>query len=209
MSEGAAPHDLTQLRQRSSRRRRIIALLVVVDAIVVAIAVGVWFAIQRTEPSELRGSTPPAGQVIPDLSNVSGVEPPIPPPSGLAGDAVTMIVGTCLNCRSGDLIGGTLARMLERESIPKGANIVVLGWDGDAKQWRREWQIPSNVTIHSAVSDRANDELPARLRLGENGMVFLYDRKRRWRSSFHTGQLDHEDMAHDLRLLATEDVGGG
>ena len=67
--------------------RRWVKLLVLVDLVLFAFAVGGWAWLHRDSAEAnavnpgLRGSLPPAGARMPDLSGIAGIEPPMPAPS--------------------------------------------------------------------------------------------------------------------------------
>jgi hypothetical protein len=66
------------------------------------------------------------------------------------------------------------------------------------------------VELHAARDAKTADELRELFGIAprgdaqESGISFLYDTRGRWRSTFFIGQLDREDIAHDLRVLADE-----
>lgn len=197
----------------AARRRRLIKRLVIADLALTAAALAVWFVLQGDDPKEnavnagLRGSKPPAGQVFPDLAGIAGVEPSVPTGTELEGEAV-QLVATCLDCRSGDIIGGYLGR-LERDDVPDGARVLLVGWDGDLQAWQRRWRVDTNlVELHVARTPAATGELREAVGIGpvdgaeESGIAFLYDTTGRWRSTFFLGQLDRDDVRHDLTALA-------
>lgn len=200
--------------------RRIVWWLVVIDVVVLAVVLGVWLALRASGGSDergnvvnagLRGSRPPAGQRMPDLSGIEGIAPPVPSPRALRGSSVAL-VGTCMTCRSGDVYGGYLGR-LEESDRPDGSRIVVIGWDGDAEVWRDSWRIakdggPAGIELHVATTEAAADEVRRALGVGaragseESGVVYLYDSRGRWRSTFFLGQLNRDDIRYDLEQLA-------
>lgn len=153
----------------------------------------------------LRGSRPPAGQMLPNLAAVPGTTPPFPAAEKLEGTAVAL-VATCLQCRSGDIIGGFLGR-LQPGRIPDGATVRVVGW-GDSEAWRTQWAIPEEFVVHE-VAPRGVELARRRLGIGpvgdaeESGVTYLYDTSGRWRSSWFIGQLDANGVVHDLELLST------
>jgi hypothetical protein len=192
-----------------------VKVLVLVDVVLLVLAVGAWTALHEDATDGnaanpgLRGSLPPAGARMPDLSGITGIEPPMPAPNELRGQAVAL-AATCMECRSGDVLGGFLGRMVA-DDVPRGATLLVLGWDGDPAAWTREWRIGAgdlHPDVHVARTKAAADEVRQRLGIGsvdgaeESGITFLYDRSGRWRSTYFLGQLDRDDIRHDLRVLA-------
>ncbi|MCW2924031.1 MAG: hypothetical protein JWM98_1435 [Thermoleophilia bacterium] len=192
----------------TERTRRIVRRLVVVDLVVLGAVAIFWVLAQGSGDDranvvngELRGSKPPAGQTVPDLARVAGVEPRFPAPAKLRGRPL-MIVGTCIDCRSGQVIGGFLGR-LGADDIPDGVRVVVVGWDGDAATWRTEQHIPGAFEIHVARNAAATSAVQDGLEgITESGRAYLYDASGRWRSTFHLGQMDRDDVLHDLERLA-------
>jgi hypothetical protein len=200
---------------RPSRIRRIVLLLVAVDIVILAAAVVVWFVLRDDQADGnvvnegLRGSRPPAGQQLPDLASMAGVRPAVPAPAELHGDAV-QLVATCLECPSGDIIGGYLGR-LTREDVPDGARVLLVGWEGDLAAWSERWHVDSRlVELHAASSAAATEALRERFGIerrgdaAESGITFLYDPRGRWRATYFIGQLDREDITHDLGVLADD-----
>jgi hypothetical protein len=198
----------------------VVRLLVVVDLVVVVAAVGIWLLVLRPGDGDadsranavnegLRGSRPPAGQVWPALSNVDGIRPPVPSREQVAG-APAMLVATCIECRSGDVIGGFLGR-LGTADLPGRSRVIVLGWEGDVEQWAQEWRIDADrIDLHQTTTEDATSVARRTLGIGpvdggeESGIVFLHDTRGRWRSTFFVGQLNRADIAHDLRRLAND-----
>lgn len=198
------------------RARRIVAVLVVVEAVVVLAALGAWLLLRSDADRAnvvndgLRGSRPPADQPWPgQLASFGGISPPFPLRGEVAGEA-TMLVATCVDCRSGDVIGGFLAR-LGPGDLPDDARVVVLTWDGDQAAWVEEHGIDEErFELHRTQPGEATDEARAILGIGsvegaeESGIAYLHDTRGRWRSTYFLGQLDREDVAHDLGRLADE-----
>lgn len=194
-----------------ARTRRLVTRLLVLDALLVLGAVAIWLSLGRGDEKAnvvndgLRGSKPPAGQLMPDLSGIAAIDPDVPSPRAMQGTAVALVV-TCIGCRSGDIIGGYLGR-LEDDDVPDGAELRVVAWDGDAAAWRAKWKIDQRIRIHAVPQARV-DQVRATFGIGpvagaeESGIVYLYDPRRRWRSTFFIGQLDREDIRHDLEALA-------
>ena len=110
------------------RARRIVALLVALDLVVVGAAVAVW---QLRDGAERRGSKPPSGVTMPELTR--SVEN-FPTRAELRGEALALAV-TCVDCRSGDIFGGFLAR-LASEELPEGAALRVIGLGANTPAWR-------------------------------------------------------------------------
>lgn len=199
----------------AGRVRRLVTALVILDLALLMVAGGAWM-LARTEQSRenalnggLRGSLPPSGQSMQDLSGIAGVEPPVPPPARLRGHAVAL-VATCLDCRSGQVLGGYLGR-LDREDVPPGARMLLIGWDGDAAAWSERWGVdPAVVEMHVARTEAAAYALRDRFGVGrrsgaeESGITFLHDPEGRWRSTFFIGQVNRDDIRHDLDALADE-----
>ncbi len=157
----------------------------------------------------LRGSLPPQGQTWPsELANVNGIRPGFPNRSAVEG-AAAMLVATCIECRSGEVIGGFLGR-LRADDLPDDARVVVLTWDGDPRAWRREWGVDGAAAEwHQATTAKATDAIRDRLGIGsidgadESGVTLLFDPRGRWRASYSIGQLNRDDIAHDLKSLGT------
>lgn len=143
----------------------------------------------------LRGSHPPAGVAMPDLSTIDGVLPAIPPPWTLRG-APVMVVVTCGRCVSGRAITRALAA-LDRERIPEHAQIHLIVLDGAPGELST---FPHDARIHRADGGAAA-MVRRRFHVGASGVAFLYDPTLRWRATFHLGQLVPADVAHDLRQL--------
>lgn len=149
----------------------------------------------------LEGSRPPEGLRMPTLSGVRGIDPPAP--RGSAG-TVSLVAGSCADCRSGDLLGGALARLQELE-LPREASLDIYVWGGSAAEWKREWGLRDPVRVH-AVDDAAAPVVKRRLRTGESAIAYVGDGEGRWRSTFHLGQLEPADVAHDMRVLSRSGV---
>jgi hypothetical protein len=193
----------------ASRRlaaRRWVKVLVLVDIVVVVAAVSVYLVMRQGDPRGnvanvgLRGSRPPAGQKMPDLSKVSGMEPDMPAPASMRGD-VTLVVATCMQCPSGDVIGGALRRLTDRD-LPEGARIEVVGWGGDVAAWRAEWKLPKRLAIHVVRTPSSVSKVKVLLGIGTNGFGYLYDRGGVWRASYAVQLLQPDDVVHDMRVLA-------
>lgn len=194
---------------RRSRMRRLVRRLLVLDLVLVLAALGVWLVL-RDDPREnvvndgLRGSKPPAGQRVADLTGIPGIEPAVPTPEELRGTAIALAV-TCMDCPSGDILGGFLGRLAE-DDVPSSADIRVVAWHGDVEAWRSRWRIKRDISIHKvpdAHVEDARDVFGIRPVRGqeESGMVFLYDEHGRWRSTFFLGQVNRADVTHDLQAL--------
>lgn len=201
--------------------RRAVKLLVLVDIVVVVAAVGVWLLARDGDDRAnvvnegLRGSLPPQGQVLPDLSDIAGIEPPFPTRDELAG-RVVQLTSTCMECRSGDIVGGYLGRLVA-DDVPDDAQLRVIAWDGDAREWMRRSGVnkPDSalaLPVHVATTPAAAAELRRVLGIGErngseeSGITFLYDTRGRWRSTYFVGQLNRDDVRHDLEQLADDDT---
>lgn len=190
---------------RSPRTRLLLSAL----AGVLTWVIGLWLIFQgpladRLWPEKtLQGSRPPAGQLMPDLSKVDGLDPPMPAPKQLRGRAV-LIVATCLDCRSGDVMGGFLSR-LDTDEVADRVALHVIGWEGDRRSWNREYPLDKRLRLHTASNAAEASAVARKLRVGESGIAYLYDRRGHWATTYHLGQLDADDIAHDLNLLETTD----
>jgi hypothetical protein len=189
---------------RTALRLRIaLKLLVTVQAVIVAILAAQLlgandrFARMLGMEAELRGSTPPVGQVLPDLSKVPGVKPAMPAPAVLRGHAV-LLVATCIECQSGSIVGRTLMGI--DPGAVGGAQLHAVAWGGSADAWSREWGFDKHVFVHG-VAAPSDLTVARRLRVGLSGVAFLYDAQGRWRATYHLGQLNADDIEHDLRQL--------
>ena len=197
---------------RRTNVRRLVKVLVIADLVVVCAAILLWIMLRDDDRANavndgLRGSRPPAGRVWPELASVAGIVPAFPARSDIEGQA-TMLVATCTSCRSGDIIGGFLGR-LGADDLPQDARIVVLTWGGDQAAWSTRWRLDevAALELHDVTDDAAVTRVRRTLGIGpvagaeESGIAFLHDVRGRWRSSFFVGQLDREDVAHDLERL--------
>ncbi len=196
--------------------RRWVKLLVAVDVVLLVVGVALWLALRGGDEREnavnqgLRGSTPPAGQVWPgDLATLTDIEPAFPVRGDVAG-APAMLVSTCIDCRSGDVIGSFLGR-IEPGDLPDEARALVLVWDGDPAAWSKRYAIDAErFELLHARTPFAVEGIRTRLGIGSvtgeepSGAAFLYDPKGYWRSTFALGQLDRDDVAHDLRELGRD-----
>lgn len=136
---------------------------------------------------------------MPDLSRVRGLSPAVPAPSALRAGPV-LLVATCFDCQSGDVIGGAMRRLAERE-LPGAAQVRVVGWDGDARAWRERWSLPSTVGVHRATTPGAIAQAKQLLGVDETGYAYLYDAEGRWRSSFAVQLMQSDDIVHDMRAI--------
>lgn len=210
-------HPNPELAAKRERIRRLVTRLVLLDVVLLAVGLVAWLAL-RGDGNEgnavnpgLRGSKPPAGQVFPNLAAIDGIEPvgtaDFPTRSALRGRA-TMLVATCVECRSGDIVGGFLSRLGE-DDVPSGARVLVLGWDGDVAAWAGRHGLVAHELYRAAPGDATN-KVRRSLGIGpvdgaeESGIAFIYDTEGRWRSSFYLGQLDRADIRHDLEELADD-----
>ena len=123
------------------------------------------------------------------------------------GDAPAVLLATCLDCRSGDLVGGFLG-LLGSDAAPGGAPVHVIAWGGDVAAWRSEWRVPSSYVVHAAVSEAGAARVRRALGVEERedadlqyGFARVYDASGRWRSTFHVGQLDRAQLRHDLAAV--------
>lgn len=198
------------------RRRRIVRALVVVDLVVLAAIIAAWALMRGDERGNvvnegLRGSLPPAGQSWPDeLAAVTAIEPPLPSRDELAPGSPAMIVATCAQCRSGDVIGGFLGR-LGGDDLPEGSSVHVVAWGGDVDAWVARWGIDAErIAVHDANPAAATRAARRTFGIGpvdgaeESGMAFLFDPAGAWRATYAVGQLDRGDIAHDLAALSSE-----
>ncbi|MCW2956741.1 MAG: hypothetical protein JWO69_1610 [Thermoleophilia bacterium] len=200
-TDGASP------RRRLAIPRRLLKLLVVVDVVLLVVILAIWLAMRDDDRENvvndgLRGSLPPAGEVFPDVASVGGIRPKFPTGAQLAGTPV-VLVATCVDCRSGDIIGGFLSR-LGAEELPDTARVLVVGWNGDVGAWRRTWKIPRSIEVHGATNVEATARVRSLLRTGESGNAFLHDTRGIWRASYALGQLDVDDVLHDLDELGAD-----
>lgn len=190
-------------------------VLVAADLLVVGAAICLWVAFHGDPESNavndgLRGSRPPAGQVWPDLATERGIAPPFPDRDAIRGHA-TMLVATCADCPSGDIIGGFLGR-LDDDALPDDAHVIVLTWGGDQAEWAARWKLDAvpQLELHAATNAQAVARVRRTLGIGpvdgaeESGIAFLHDTAGRWRSTFFVGQLQREDVRHDLERLAPD-----
>lgn len=197
------------------RARRLVIALVALDVVVVLAALGAWLLLRGAGEANvvndgLRGSRPPADRPWPgQLASFGGIVPPFPLRGEVAGEA-TMLVATCVDCRSGDVFGGFLGRLGPRD-LPADSRVVVLTWGGDQRAWVEEHGIDRDrFELHEAQPGEATEEARVILGIGpvrgaeESGIAFLHDTRGRWRSTYFLGQLDREDIAHDLERLAAE-----
>ncbi len=180
----------------------------------ILLAAAVWLLTREDERANavndgLRGSTPPAGQVWPALDELDGISPAFPSLEAVRGGA-SMLVATCADCRSGDIIGGFIGR-LGPDTLPDDARVVVLTWGGDQEAWADEWHVdPEQVELHEATTPAAVARVRRELGIApvgdaeESGITFLHDTRGRWRSTYYVGQLDARDIAHDLERLGED-----
>ena len=212
---GSAPREQSPA-QRRAIVRRVVKLLIAVDIVLFLLGAGAWLALRDDDRANavnpgLRGSRPPAGQVLPDLQAIPGLGPAPPSRGELRGSSV-LLVATCMDCRSGDVIGGYLGRLVA-DDRPEHARIVVLLWDGDVTAWRTRFGIgrdggAARLELHvatTAVGVRAVRRLLGIGAIGgeeESGVARVYDSRGRWRSTFAVGQLTRDDVAHDLRAVS-------
>lgn len=180
------------LRSWRPRIHLLLMLLLLVQLVIVGLALALWW---NHRDHERRGSTPPDGQRLADLPALDGLVPPGPAPQELRGDGA-LLVATCLDCRSGQIVGGFLARVAD--DLPRGARVLVIGWDGTEQAWRSSTSVPPQIPVHVAPDERTARALRRELRVGESGFAMVYDSEGRWVSTFHLGQLDRDDVVADL-----------
>lgn len=210
-----SPRDVTPTvspAARSIRIRRVVKLLVAVDLVVLLLVAAIWAATRSDERENvvnegLRGSLPPAGVTWPGgLAEEAGIVPGFPTLDQVRG-APSMLVATCTQCPSGDVIGGFLGR-LGGDDLPDDAVVVVLALDGDVDAWVDRWGIDGDrIGVHAAASEQAAAAARRTLGIGqvagedESGITYLHDSQGVRRSTYFLGQLDREDIAHDLASL--------
>lgn len=192
MSE--APDD------RRRRLRRIIRIMVAIDVAVLLALAALWLlkGDELRRGDSLRGSQPPAGEHMPAYSKLD-LAPSMPKSVALSGHA-SLVAATCIDCQSGDIYGGFL-HLLSQRNLPDGAQLHVIVWGGDADAWRHEWSLPKRIHVHVADSGAATTAVKALTHIDDSGIAYLYDDKGMWRSTFHAGQLDADDVTHDLRAI--------
>lgn len=184
---------------------RYLKLLLAVNAVLLAAIASIWWFGLRDDPRAthgndgLRGSIPPRGQVIPDLAGIVGITPAVPTRARLAGSPA-LIVATCFECQSGDIIGGAMRRLADR-GLPRGAQVHVVGWEGDAAAWRRRWSLPVDFGVHAAGTPAAQTAAKSLLKVDETGYAYLYDSEGVWRSSFPVQLMQSQDIVHDMRRV--------
>lgn len=181
------------------RARRAVIVLVAVDLVLLCLAAAAALWLWRHD-GEMRGSIPPAGQRVPALGALAGITPRAPSSSALTGDPVA-IVATCIECPEGEVLGGFLQRL--GRDLPDDARLLVLGWDGDIASWARASGIPVDWQVH-AVEPRARAAVHRALHASDTSLLLLYDRDGHWRTTYHLGMLDVDDVRHDLEVLARE-----
>jgi hypothetical protein len=167
--------------------------------LLVAIALQVnWVREVTGVDAELRGSIPPSGRVLADLSTIDGISPPVPSPSSDGGRPL-LFIATCGDCRSGDVIGGFLRR-LSLEKPPANARLRVVVWSDDGDPFADTHKLPNEpwLTIHT-VSDAARESVQSRTKVGESGMSFVVGPSGRGGSTFSIGFLKVDDVRHDLK----------
>jgi hypothetical protein len=185
---------------------RWVKLLVLVDVVVLAAAITTFALMHRSDQRAnianvgLRGSKPPDGQVRPDLSKVDGIIPAMPSAQSLRGHTV-FLVSTCMDCPSGEIIGGALRRLAARD-LPSGTRVEVVAWQGDVAKWRSDWHIPSSVPIHVVTGAASIFDVKRTLGIGDNGFGYLYDPKGTWRASYAVQLLQPDDIVHDMGVVA-------
>lgn len=192
--------------RRKEKLIRILSIALVINiAIIVAIGIGVFLRSHKSDDREtfgnngLHGAIVPKNQKLPNLSKVKGIEPAFPSSKKLKGKVV-LIVATCLMCRSGDILGGSL-QSLGSKKLPNNTQVLIIGWNGDAKKWRKEWNIPSSYSIHTSSSDSSRSAVKDKLHVGDSGFGFLYDKQGYWRTSYSVQALYPDDVRHDMKML--------
>lgn len=194
------------MSQRSPHETRLrilrVAKLVTVinSAVILGVLAGIVLLNMRDEEGTLghdgfRGSKPPSGQKMPHLEELPGV----PPRSELVGKR-TLVVGTCMDCASGDILGSAVARLFERD-FPEDAQLVMITWQGNLDEFRNEWRIPNTVQIYAMPDEQSRVKAQEMLRIGESGYSYLFDSKGTWRSSYPAQLLLPADVLHDLKQI--------
>jgi hypothetical protein len=200
----SSEHDDTDLKDESPPQRRLtlrraLKLFIAVDLLIVLVVAG-WLLVRADNGGKLEGSKPPADQRMPDLSGIEGVEPAVPAPAELRGEAVA-IIGTCLDCRSGEIIMGFVSRLGE---VPSGSRVIMVQWldksDSGVNVFNNSG---GRIKIH-AVGPTGTRAVKDALNIGDSGIAYLYDKDGVWRSTFHLGQLERDAFLADLEELASE-----
>jgi hypothetical protein len=185
-------------------------VLLIADLAILLAIVAAWAVWARDDSRAavghdgLHGSVPPTGQRLPDLSSITGVAPRLPTPAALRGRRV-LLVGTCFDCRSGDIVGGALRRLAGAD-LPDDLLVVVAGWGGSVAAWRDKWSLPARIELHGATTRASTMRLAAALRLEpdpdqSSGYAYLYDAHGRWRSSFPAQLMLPDDIGHDVEAI--------
>lgn len=117
-----------------------------------------------------------------------------------AHDGPVLVVATCADCRSGDVWGRVLGD-IDTGRVGAASSLHAVTWGGDAGAWQREWQLPRAVQVHAASAGGAR-AVRRMVHVGESGVAFVYDVDGRWRATYHLGQANADDIAHDLRVLS-------
>lgn len=183
-----------------------VKLMMVADMVVLIAAVSIYVALHRTDDREnvvnagLRGSKPPSGQRMPDLSGVAGISPALPSRAAARG-TTTLLVATCMECPSGDIVGGAMRRLGARD-LPDDTRVEIIGWQGDAAGWRAEWGIPESLPIHLVSGANSIGAVKTTLGIGDNGFAYLYDPTGTWRASYAVQLMQPDDIVHDMDELA-------
>jgi hypothetical protein len=193
-------------RQRLDENRRLLGLVTklllapILVLLVVAVALQFGWVRQATGiDTQLKGSIPPSGRVLADLSTIDGVSPPIPSPSSDKNRPL-LFVATCADCRSGDVIGGFLRRfVLERP--PANARIRVVVWSDKGTSFASTHKLPAKpwLTVHT-VKPEAQEAVQSQMKIGDSGMSFVVGPSGRGGSTFSIGFLKVEDVRHDLKM---------
>ena len=141
------------------------------------------------------GSHPPRGLYMPALDRIPGIEPPMATSHGRAH----LVVATCLECRSGSVIGALLG-YIDFDRLPQSIDIDVIAWGATASQWASTNELSSRIRIHAAT-DSAAGNVRGVLHLGGAGAAFLYDSRGVWRATYQAGQMRAQDIEHDARVV--------
>lgn len=177
--------------------------LLAVFIVLLSAAAGLWLrGAGPLHDSALRGSIPPDGQRVPAMQQLRSADPGMPSRRSLRG-APILVAASCIDCPSGEIMGGFLARLADR-GVPDGTRVVVVGWKGDGNAWRQTSGFPARWKTH-VLTDTSDIASAGHLfHVGQNGIVMLYGRDGTWRSTYQLGQLTVDDVRHDLGVLDRE-----
>ena len=185
--------------------RRVVVGLVGLYLLIVALLGALWAAgYGPWHDRSYHGSIPSTSLTFPatELAGRSDLVPRFPSRRQKSPRPIVIVV-TCLDCRSGDVIGGFLGRMTVA-GIDDRIDLRVIAIGGNARAWQREWKVPARWIIHRAPAGSGSQLAASLLRVGESGQLQLYDARGHWKSTWHLGQLDITGVRHDLDVLARE-----